>query len=409
MDHKKICKLRTGESRIYFLTLLSFLIFHFSCYAQVVCSEFTITGTTPDFYVTSQGSSCTISPIPVGQIYWTNTPINGIPNGFIKHTFNNPQTNVSIWYTIVNDDDFGTIDVNGSGVVSLSLVSGCANLSGNILGPYTGSGFYGDILVNIQSTAPFTEVTIVNTGGSSGQVSGDCNSVIIHSNSPCSIDLGKDTTLCKNETLTLIATTANATYLWQDNSINPTFNVIEQGTYWVEVTVDSCSSTDTIVVDYIPLPIINLDNYTSICQGETLTLDVSTSNASYLWQDNSKNPFFNVTEPGTYWVEVTVNGCSSKSIILVDEYCETILEIPNVFTPNNDGVNDLFVPLISKGIVSMNTVIVNRWGNKIFENNKLLIEWDGKDVSDGTYFWIINYTDMNGVKSSLTGYVTILK
>ena len=83
--------------------------------------------------------------------------------------------------------------------------------------------------------------------------------------------------------------------------------------------------------------------------------------------------------------------------------------MPNVFTPNSDGINDIFVPIISKGIVSMNTIIYNRWGNKIYETNDLLVEWDGQDVSDGVYFWIVNYTDINDVKNNLKGHVTILK
>jgi len=57
----------------------------------------------------------------------------------------------------------------------------------------------------------------------------------------------------------------------------------------------------------------------------------------------------------------------------------------------------------------MNTIIYNRWGNKMYETNNLLIDWKGQDVSAGTYFWIVNYIDINGVKNSSNGYVTILK
>lgn len=224
------------------------------------------------------------------------------------------------------------------------------------------------------------------------------------------VDLGNDTTLCQGETLTLNATTTNATYLWQDNSSNPTFNVTQQGTYWVQIT-DNCGSTsDTINVNFNSTPTIDLGNDTTLCQDESITLDATTPNATYLWQDNSINPTFNVTQQDTYSVEVTVNNCTLTDTILIDkEACDIILEIPNVFTPNNDGSNDLFVPVMSKGIISMNTIIYNRWGNKIFDTNNLLIDWNGKNVSDGTYFWIVNYTDINGVKNNLKGHVTILK
>ena len=246
--------------------------------------------------------------------------------------------------------------------------------------------------------------------GTSGLVSAFC----INCDDPipinCNFDLGNDTTLCEGEILTLDATASNATYLWQDNSTGPTFNVTQQGTYWVDVTFDNCSATDTIIVNYNSLPNVNLGNDTILCQGAILTLDATTTNATYLWQNNSSNATFNVTQPGTYWITVTVNNCSITDVILIgEEECEVILELPNVFTPNNDGSNDLFVPIISKGIVSMNSTIYSRWGNIIFETNDLLIKWDGQHVSDGTYFWIVYYTDVNGVKNNLTGYLTILR
>lgn len=229
---------------------------------------------------------------------------------------------------------------------------------------------------------------------------------------PCfpSLDFGNDTTLCQGETLTLNATSADATYLWQDNSTNPTFNVTQQGIYWVELTNSCVTITDTINVNYNPIPDVVLGNDTFLCQNETLTLDATTANATYLWQDNSTNPTLNVTQQGIYWVKVTVNNCSATATIVIQtEGCKVILEMPNVFTPNNDGINDFFIPIISKEIVSMNTIIYNKWGNKIYETNKLLINWNGQDVSDGTYFWIVNYTDINGVENKLKGYVIIFK
>jgi gliding motility-associated-like protein len=93
----------------------------------------------------------------------------------------------------------------------------------------------------------------------------------------------------------------------------------------------------------------------------------------------------------------------------IETEIEIELEIPNVFTPNNDGSNELFVPIISRGIIAMNTIIYNRWGNKIFETNNLLIEWNGQGVSDGTYFWIIYYTDITGSENNINGHLTILR
>lgn len=255
---------------------------------------------------------------------------------------------------------------------------------------------------SILSVTPATTTTYFVYGNN------DTTSFTVNVFDPTTVNLGNDTSLCVGATLTLDATTTNATYLWQDNSTNSTFNVTQQGIYWVQVTLNSCSYTDTINVSYYPFPTVDLGNDTSFCRGETLILDATTLNAIYLWQDNSTNPTFNVTQQGIYWTEVTVNNCSTiDTILIAEEDCEIILEIPNVFTPNNDGINDLFVPINSKGIVSMYTIICNRWGNKIYETDNLFIEWDGQGVTDGTYFWIVNYTDIDGTENNLHGYVTI--
>jgi len=330
--------------------------------------------TNPTFNVTQQGT------------YWTEVTIN----------------NCSTTDTIL-------VNYNPLPIVDLGIDTTLCQGESLIFDATTTNATY---LWQDNSTNPTFNIT--QQGTYWAEVTTNCGSttdtINVNYNSIPTIDLGNDTTLCQNQKLTLDVTTTNATYLWQDNSTNPIFNVTQQGTYWTEVNINNCSATDTILVNYNPLPIVDLGKDTILCQNQTLTLDATTTNATYLWQDNSTNPTFNVTQQGTYWTEVTVNNCSATdTVLIIEEDCEIILEIPNVFTPNNDGINDLFVPIVSKGIVTMKTIIFNRWGNKIFETNKILIGWDGQDVSDGTYFWIIYYTDKNGIGNSLKGYVTILK
>ena len=162
-----------------------------------------------------------------------------------------------------------------------------------------------------------------------------------------------------------------------------------------------------------------LGNDTTLCQGENLTLDVTTSNANYLWSDSSTNPTLNITQQGSYWVNVILDNCiSTDTIIITEVNCdttpdidnsETILQIPNIFTPNNDGINDIFTPTISKGINSMSTIIYNRWGRQIYETDNPLINWDGLNFNEGVYFWVINYINKNRKNTYISGNVTILK
>lgn len=227
-------------------------------------------------------------------------------------------------------------------------------------------------------------------------------------------DLGGDTTLCLSESLTLVATNFNATYLWQDNSTNSTFNVTQQGVYWVGTTLNNCTVYDTIVITY-GLPIVIFGNDTVMCEGENLILNVTAPNATYLWQDNTTNSTFNVTEQGTYWSVVTnICGIISDTINVIYKNCDAILILPNVITPNHDGMNDLFTPIIRLGITYLNTQIFNRWGELIFSSNYLEIGWDGRTTSgslipDGTYFWIINYKDLNNNEFTIKGFVSLLK
>lgn len=96
-----------------------------------------------------------------------------------------------------------------------------------------------------------------------------------------------------------------------------------------------------------------------------------------------------------------------------NEQNKIILEMPNVFTPNNDGINDHFIPLVAEGIDEARLTIYNRWGEKLIETADLTLGWDGKcdnkDCSDGTYFWTINYTTVKGEQFTIKGFVTLIK
>jgi gliding motility-associated-like protein len=157
-----------------------------------------------------------------------------------------------------------------------------------------------------------------------------------------------------------------------------------------------------------------LGNDTTLCQGDALILNATTPNATYQWQDNSTNPTYTVSQQGPYWVKVTVNNCSMTDTLKVEyEDCEIIIEMPNVFTPNNDGVNDYFCPIELKGTNHAILVIYNRWGQKIIETNNILTGWDGKYngqvCTNGTYFWNVRYNTNTNESKVLRGFLTLIK
>ena len=91
------------------------------------------------------------------------------------------------------------------------------------------------------------------------------------------------------------------------------------------------------------------------------------------------------------------------------------IEIPNVFTPNNDGKNDIFyLEGWDVCIQTFEMLIYDRWGVKIFESTNVNVDWDGRLLSgteaiDGTYYYIFNITNVNGEEEKISGFITLFR
>ncbi|MBI2281416.1 MAG: gliding motility-associated C-terminal domain-containing protein, partial [Bacteroidetes bacterium] len=188
-------------------------------------------------------------------------------------------------------------------------------------------------------------------------------------------------------------------------------------TSYVVTVIDSnnCSSSDSVLVSVLNLPVVDLGIDTlELCSNSSAVLDAGAGFDSYLWSDNSSNSTLTITQDGNYWVIVT-NYCGNAidSINTKFKNCEIILVMPNVFSPNNDGSNDYFIPKEIYGINQATLIIYNRWGLSLFETNNLLKGWDGKydnnNCSDGTYYWIIQYTTIMNETYTMKGFLTLLR
>lgn len=240
------------------------------------------------------------------------------------------------------------------------------------------------------------------------------NSGCIEQYNNSNINIGKDTVLCDGDELELNAYSINSSYSWQDNSTSSTFLVTHEGNYWVTVTNSCGPVSDTINIKYNPIPTINLGQDHTMCNGETITLQAFIPNSTYLWQDGSSTPTFSVTIEGNYWVTVSNNcGVTADTINIIVKECDVILEMPNIFTANNDGINDVFYPVKMVGITQFELSIYNRWGQRLFETEDLKTGWkgdfNGTLCPSGTYYWIINYTDIYDNHLSKKGFLTLLQ
>ena len=215
------------------------------------------------------------------------------------------------------------------------------------------------------------------------------------------IDLGKDTNLCEGATLILDALSPGSTFLWQNQSDKPTFEVSTAGLYWLEITQNTCKSRDSIQVNFTALPFIDLGKDTFVCNGEILNLNAYTPNATYLWQDGSSNSSFIVSEPGIYRVKVDVDMCSSfDEVKIKGKDCNCYLHMPNAFSPNYDQLNENYGPKFNCDIKEYHFIILNRWGQKVFETYDYKQSWDGrfdgKSCPSGIYIYRLNYVHQKG-------------
>jgi len=143
---------------------------------------------------------------------------------------------------------------------------------------------------------------------------------IIQAPSCDTVHLGPDTSLCNGENLLLNATKLNSTYLWQDNSTNPTYNVTLPGTYWVKVTEPICTSSDTIVISNAPGPMVtNNPMSNAICTGEStnimLTSNVPGTNFHWTSSLTSGNIIGFSADSGIVINQTLVNQLATPGIV----------------------------------------------------------------------------------------------
>lgn len=107
-----------------------------------------------------------------------------------------------------------------------------------------------------------------------------------------------------------------------------------------------------------------------------------------------------------------VYGATSISEVQ-NQSVTSLIEFPNVFTPNKDGVNDIFYPIELTGVEHFEFRIVNRWGNTVYYVADEAIYWDGlspaNDVTEGVYYFIIEGSDYCGEQFKRTGFVTLIR
>jgi gliding motility-associated-like protein len=251
---------------------------------------------------------------------------------------------------------------------------------------------------------------------------GDCvarDTVLVALTAVPPLELGPDQLLCEGDSLELVVEPGGAQVLWSTGGTSPLLVVSETGTYSVALTVAGCTVADSVgitVIDHIDS--LDLDAEMTLCTGSALVLDAGLPiPATYSWNNGATTPAITVSVPGPYRVHATGNCVDALAeVLVVAVECGTLVHVPNAFTPDNDGINDVFRVVVEGAVSNYRLDIFDRWGAPVFSTEDPHAHWDGtlagSVVRDGVYVWRLAYRHVvNGgvVNERRMGHVTLLR
>ena len=188
------------------------------------------------------------------------------------------------------------------------------------------------------------------------------------------------------------------------------------------IFTDIVNNCDTIITDLTinPAPTFTIVKTNDNCGEEIGSIVTNIINATppiiYNWSNGSTGSEINNLPIGNYTVIVTdSSGCSMAdtiSIVDLEIDCDFFVYLPNAFTPNGDGNNDVFL-VRGKGIETLSVSIYNRWGNKVFETEDEIRGWDGtykgSEQNSGVFVFIVQGTFVNGKAFKESGDVELIR
>ena len=133
------------------------------------------------------------------------------------------------------------------------------------------------------------------------------------------------------------------------------------------------------------------------CNYSTISIGPDTAFSSYLWSSGQTSQSISLIDPGVYTLQVldTNNCVAINAENVIDSVCPQYVYLPNAFTPNGDGKNDIFRPIFLGAESVFRFSIYDRWGRQVFQSASPSVGWDGttggKQQPAGTYVWFCQF------------------
>ena len=228
------------------------------------------------------------------------------------------------------------------------------------------------------------------------------------------VNLGDDRSVCEGDSITFVSAGDSLTFLWNDGSTDSVYIATGSGIVWLQVIApNGCSSTDSVDVTTRPAPVVFLGNDTTLRYDESIVLDAGNPGSTYLW--STGDTVQTITAYGSdemVWVVVDKDGCSGNDTILLNEFPRCILAVPNAFSPNGDGKNDVLY-VRGNGFLEFELMIFNRLGEMVFKTSDTSVGWDGtykgKAQEVDVYMYVLKGRCADGENVMTKGNITLLR
>ncbi len=231
------------------------------------------------------------------------------------------------------------------------------------------------------------------------------------------------TSLCEGGPLSLESSESTLN-TWNTGAQSNSIQVNEAGTYILSRTGLCNTASDTLEITGLPVVAefsLSQDSGYTVLPVEVTSNSLNAETCVWTLNDSVLTDFsapgtLVFSDSGTYVLQLACtnsSGCTDTTSQVIKVLSDQlVLVVPNVFSPNGDGINDLF-QVKHNAVKTFNGRVFNRWGKLLFEWNEVSNGWNGaledNDMTDGTYFYMITGTDIKDVAFEKKGVVTLIR
>nr|WP_294860328.1 gliding motility-associated C-terminal domain-containing protein [uncultured Fluviicola sp.] len=254
----------------------------------------------------------------------------------------------------------------------------------------------------------------------SGQDQSGCSTdfaqlVVITSNFNTTIDLNF-TNYCLGDSGAIIVSTNADSILWNtpvgmsySDTLSFIVDAVHAGTYSIEYwDALGCHYEDSLIIPVYNYPNLSILPDSIFCLNDIYTFYFPNDTNTYEWTAYGNNTTIPIlSDQNLILTAMSPHGClSSDTLVVHTVNCDDLL--PNIITPNGDGINDYFIIDDAYSQLKNQLIVFNRWGNKVFEASPYRNDWNGERVSDGVYFYLYYPNGMKETTNFREGFLHIL-